>query len=67
MEKKEKIYELHQEGRLMFTGNRKHLAEMTGLSEGTIYQYCRPGYFDDKKNETKIKIVDVSERGGEPE
>lgn len=61
----ENIYELHQEGRLMFVGNRKHLAEMTGLSEATIYQYCRPGYFDDKKNETKIKIIKVSGGDGE--
>lgn len=60
----ERIYEFYQEDRLLFVGDREHLMEMTGLSKRTIYDYCRPGYFDNKKNETRIKIVEVSGEEG---
>ena len=61
----EKIYDFYQEGRLLFTGDKEHLAEMTGLAKSTINNYCRPGFFDDKKNETKIKVVEITGTDGE--
>lgn len=53
-------FELWQGDKKHFTGTQQELAKFTKLSLGTIKAYCRPGYFDDKKNEVKNRIVEVT-------
>ena len=54
------MYELYQNDRLLFAGTKAYLAKRTGLSLSTINNHCKPGYFDDKKNEIKTKIVKIT-------
>jgi len=54
------MYELYQNDRLLFVGTKAYLAKRTGLSLSTINNHCKPGYFDDKKNEIKTKIVKIT-------
>ena len=59
---KEDIYELWQNDKLFITGTKKDLAEFTGLSLGTIDNYCRPGYLEKTKNENNNRVVKVTDK-----
>lgn len=58
----EKIYELWQKNKKFITGTKQDLMDFTGLSKGTIDNYCRPGYLEKTKNETEIKVIDVTDK-----
>ena len=58
----EKIYELWQRNKKFITGTKQDLMDFTGLSKGTIDNYCRPGYLEKTNNETEIKVIDVTDK-----
>lgn len=60
MQLKRDIYELYQFGELILRGDKEYLSEQNGLSMNTINNYCRPGYLENRRNETQTKVIKVS-------
>lgn len=57
----EELFELWQGDKKFVTGTKEELARFTGLKLSTINNYCRPGYLENTKNETNIRVVNVTE------